>query len=76
MEVAYASLLQGQRRALHARIAGAIEDMWSGRLGEQVERLAGHAFRGELWDKALVYGREAGAKAAGRSAYREALAAP
>ena len=50
--------------------------MWSGRLGEQVERLAGHAFRGELWDKALVYGREAGAKAAGRSAYREALAAP
>jgi tetratricopeptide (TPR) repeat protein len=73
LEVAYASLLHGQRRALHARIVGAIEDMWSGRLSEHVDRLASHAFRGELWDKALLYGREAGGKAAGRSAYREAL---
>src|SRR5215468_2513434 len=74
LEVAYASLLHGQRRTLHARIVGAIEDIWSGRLADQVERLAGHAFRGGLWDKALVYGREAGGKAASRSAYREALA--
>jgi class 3 adenylate cyclase/tetratricopeptide (TPR) repeat protein len=75
LEVAYASLLQGQRRALHARIVGAVEVMWSDRLAEQVERLAGHAFRGELWNKALAYGREAGGKAARRSAYREALGA-
>ena len=75
LEVAYASLLQGQRRALHARIVGAVEDLWSGRLPEHVDRLAGHAFRGELWDKALLYGREAGGKAASRSAYREALVA-
>ena len=73
LEVVYASLLRDQRRALHARIVGAIEDMWSGRLSEHVDRLAGHAFRGELWDKALLYGREAGGRAASRSAYREAL---
>jgi class 3 adenylate cyclase/tetratricopeptide (TPR) repeat protein len=75
LEVAYASLLHGQRRALHGRIAGAIEELWSGRLPEHVDRLAGHAFRGELWDKALLYGREAGDKAASRCAYREALVA-
>src|SRR5262249_38943164 len=41
---------------------------------EHVERLAHHATRGELWDKALVYGRQAGTRAATRSAYREAVA--
>jgi tetratricopeptide (TPR) repeat protein len=75
LEVAYASLLHGQRRALHARIVGAIEELWSSRLAEHVDRLAGHAFRGELWDKALLYGREAGGKASSRCAYREALVA-
>ena len=75
LEVAYASLLQGQRRALHARIVSAIEELWSSRLPEHVDRLAGHAFRGELWNKALLYGREAGGNAASRCAYREALVA-
>ena len=41
---------------------------------EQVERLAHHALRGELWDKALAYCRQAGEKAMARSAYREAVA--
>jgi predicted ATPase len=44
-EVAYGSLLQEQRRALHARIAVAIERLYPDRLAEQVERLAHHAFR-------------------------------
>src|SRR5262249_27870560 len=43
------------------------------RVAEQVERLAHHALRGELWDKALLYCRQAGEKAIGRSAYREAV---
>jgi len=73
-EVAYAGLLEDQRRALHARIMAAIERLHSHRLSEQVDRLAHHALRGEVWDKAFVYFREAGAKAAQRSAYREALA--
>ena len=42
------------------------------RLSEQVERLAHHALRGEVWDKALAYCRQAGEKSLARSAYREA----
>ena len=41
---------------------------------DQVERLAHHALRGEVWDKALAYCRQAGAKAFTRSAHREAVA--
>jgi tetratricopeptide (TPR) repeat protein len=70
-EVAYGSLLQDRRRVLHARIADAIEALYLERLTEQVERLAHHAFRGELWEKAVTYLRQASAKAFARSAYRE-----
>ena len=42
-------------------------------MAEQVDRLAYHALRGEVWDKALAYFRQAGEKAMGRSAYREAV---
>jgi predicted ATPase len=73
-QVAYGSLLQERRRALHGRILEAIERLYPDRLAEQVERLAHHALRGEVWEKALAYLRQAGAKAAGRSAYREAAA--
>ena len=72
-EVAYGSLLQDRRRALHARIVEAIEALYPDRLAEQVERLAHHAFRGEVWEKAVTYLRQAGAKALARSAYREAV---
>src|SRR5262245_41644197 len=72
-EVAYRSLLQERRRALHTRIVEAIEGLFADRLTEQVERLAHHAVRGEVWDKALTYGRQAGEKAQARSAYREAV---
>ena len=72
-EVAYGSMLQDRRRALHARIVEALEALYRGRLAEQVERLAHHAFRGEAWDKALTYLRQAGAKALAHSAYREAV---
>ena len=51
-EVAYNSLLQERRRALHTRIVEAIEGLSADRLIEQVERLAHHALRGEVWDKA------------------------
>ena len=71
-EVAYGSLLQERRRALHARIVEALEALAGDRVAEQVERLAHHALRGEVWDKALAYCHQAGAKAA-HSAYREAV---
>jgi class 3 adenylate cyclase/tetratricopeptide (TPR) repeat protein len=71
-EVAYGSLLHERQRALHARIVEAIETQYSNRLIEQVERLAHHAARGEVWDKAVTYLRQAGTKADARSAFREA----
>ena len=73
-EVAYAGLLEDRRRALHARIIRAIEQLHAARLAEQTDRLAHHALAGEVWDKAVAYCREAGTKAATRSAYREAVA--
>ncbi len=72
-EVAYSSLLQERRRALHGRIVEAIERLYPDRLAEQSERLAAHARRGEVWDKAVTYLREAGAKAMAHSANREAI---
>ena len=72
-EVAYGSLLQARRRALHTRIVEVIERRDAGRLAEQVERLAYHALRGEVWDKAVAYLHQAGAKASERSALREAV---
>jgi tetratricopeptide (TPR) repeat protein len=72
-QVAYGSLLQERRRMLHARIVEAVERLYADRLAEHVERLAHHAFRGEVWDKAVTYLWQAGNKAAGRSAYREAV---
>jgi class 3 adenylate cyclase/tetratricopeptide (TPR) repeat protein len=72
-EVAYGSLLQERRRTIHARIVEAIERLSPDRMDEQVERLAYHALRGEVWGKALGYFHQAGAKAAARSAHREAV---
>ena len=73
-EVAYGSLLQVRRRALHARIVAASERFYTGRRPEQVERLAHHALRGEVWDKAVTYCQQAGARAHDRAAFREAVA--
>ena len=73
-DVAYGSLLQDRRRALHARIVDAIETVHAERLTEHIERLADHALRGELWEKAVTYLRQAGAGAFARSANREAVA--
>ena len=74
-EVAYEALLQERRRMLHVRIMTALEGLYANRLAEQVDRLAHHAIRGEVWDKAVTYCRQAGAKAVERSALREAAAA-
>jgi tetratricopeptide (TPR) repeat protein len=72
-EVAYASLLQERRRELHARIVTALERLSAEGQAERVDQLAHHALRGEVWDKAVLYLRRAGAKATARSAYREAV---
>jgi class 3 adenylate cyclase/tetratricopeptide (TPR) repeat protein len=73
-EVAYGSLLQDRRRALHARAVEAIERCYPDRLAEHVERLAHHALRGEAWEKSVAYLHQAGGKATERTAHREAVA--
>jgi class 3 adenylate cyclase/tetratricopeptide (TPR) repeat protein len=73
-EVAYGGLLHERQRALHARITEAIERLWADRLPEQAEELAHHALRGELWEKAVAYLRQAGLGALARAANREAIA--
>jgi class 3 adenylate cyclase/tetratricopeptide (TPR) repeat protein len=73
-EVAYGSLLLERRRVLHARLVEALEALAPDRGAEQVERLAHHALRGEVWGKAVLYCRQAGARANARAAFREAVA--
>jgi class 3 adenylate cyclase/tetratricopeptide (TPR) repeat protein len=63
-DVAYESILQARRREIDARIGDAIEDLYAGRLEAHVEELAHHFFRGEVWDRAARYAREAGDRAA------------
>ena len=72
-EVAYGSLLQARRRTLHARLVEVLEARAPDRLAEQGDRLAHHALRGEVWDKAVTYCQQAGEKAMARSAHREAV---
>jgi tetratricopeptide (TPR) repeat protein len=72
-EVAYGSLLHEHRRVLHARIVEVLEALVGDRIDDQVERMAHHAFRGEVWDKALMYFRQAGSKAMDRSANQEGM---
>jgi predicted ATPase len=73
-EVAYHSLLLERRHGLHAGLVEALEALAPERRAEQVERLAYHALRGEVWDKAVTYCQQAGARAYGRAAFREAAA--
>jgi class 3 adenylate cyclase/tetratricopeptide (TPR) repeat protein len=72
-EVAYGGLLHERQRALHARITEAIERLSTERVAEQAERLAHHALRGELWEKAVAYLRQAALRAMARAANREAV---
>ncbi|MFZ3308796.1 MAG: hypothetical protein WA280_05425, partial [Xanthobacteraceae bacterium] len=71
-DVTYNGVLLERRREIHARIVEAIEKLYAGRLGDQVERLAHHAVRGDCKDKAIHYLRQSGEKAAARSALGDA----
>ncbi|WP_255568982.1 ATP-binding protein [Neoroseomonas alba] len=72
-ETTYAGMLKTYRRDRHARLLAVLEGPHGERMTNRVEALALHAARGEAWAKAARYGRQAGAKAAARSANREAV---
>ena len=65
-EVAFASLLQERRMALHLRILEALE---ANQPGEEVEDLARHALGAEAWEKAVKYLRQSAQRAIARSSY-------
>jgi class 3 adenylate cyclase/tetratricopeptide (TPR) repeat protein len=62
-DVTYGEVLRDRRREIHARVVDTMEKLYSDRLGEQVERLADHAERGAIWDKALEYLQRSAVKA-------------
>ena len=72
-EVAYGALLHERRIFLHARIVKVLEVTTGPTSHDHLDKLAYHAFNGDIWDKAVSYSKEAGSKAMGRSAYREAV---
>jgi tetratricopeptide (TPR) repeat protein len=72
-EVTYGALLRDRRNHLHGKIVMVIESNVMENLQDHVETLAHHAFHGEIWDKAVFYLREAGAKAVSRSSFRNAV---
>jgi class 3 adenylate cyclase/tetratricopeptide (TPR) repeat protein len=73
-DAAYESLLRTQRKTIHVSIMATLEAGHRANLGEVVELLAHHAQRGELWEQAVTYLRQAGAKSYARSALRESQA--
>lgn len=74
-ETASAALVPAQVKSLHRLIATSMEWVYAGDLDLHAAPLAAHCRDGELWDKAVTYLAEAGARAAERSAHREAAAA-
>lgn len=72
-EVAYGALLRDRRNYLHAKIVTHLEKNAAENLQDHVETLAHHAFQGEIWDKAELYLKQAGAKAVSRSSFRNAV---
>jgi tetratricopeptide (TPR) repeat protein len=81
-DVAAGRLLPARRRVLHRAVAEALEAgagsfdgaaaFTQDHLSEQIEQLAHHCLRGELWEKAVHYLRQAGLRSAARSALPDA----
>ena len=71
--VAYDGLLHESRRALHARVAEALEARHAEHLDEAVEILAHHFEQGAVWPKAAAYFMSAAGRAKQRYTYSTAL---
>jgi TOMM system kinase/cyclase fusion protein len=73
-DTAYASLLDSQRRELHARIADALARHFPERVDREPERLAHHCARAGRVDDAVAHYQRAAQRAAQRFAQSEAIA--
>ena len=72
-EVAYGTVLQEQRKALHEQTGQAIEALYTDSLEDHYSALAYHYSRSENAEKAITYLQHAGQQAVRRSANEEAL---
>jgi predicted ATPase len=73
-DAAYGTLLREPRRALHARIAGILEDQFAEIAENQPELLARHYSEAGLIEKAALQWGKAGQQSLARSAFLEAVA--
>ena len=73
-EVAYASLPEEQRRALHGRILQAMERLYAGQLDDKLGELVHHALEGRRWEEAVRFLERAGTRALAQFANTEAAA--
>jgi pimeloyl-ACP methyl ester carboxylesterase len=71
--VAYDGLLHESRRALHARVAEALEILHADHLEEAIEALAHHFQQGGVWGKVAAYFLRAADRAKQRYTYPAAL---
>jgi class 3 adenylate cyclase/predicted ATPase len=72
-EVAYGTVLQERRKALHEQIAQAIEVLYQANLDDHYSELAHHYTHSGTAEKAVEYLHLAGQQAVQRSAYAEAI---
>src|SRR5215470_4590274 len=72
-DVVYAGVLERRRRTYHTAAGVGLEELYSGRIDDVVELIAYHFGRGQVWEKAVAYFRQAAVKAQRRSAHREAV---
>jgi TolB-like protein/class 3 adenylate cyclase/predicted ATPase len=73
-DTAYGMLLRGPRRALHARIARALEEHLPGVAETQPQILANHFTEAGIVERSVAYWGKAGHRSAARSAMAEAAA--
>lgn len=73
-DVAYEAILYSRRRELHRSVAQQIEQVFAGRLDDQLALLARHYLLAEDWQPAFDYHLRAGRQAQRRYANREAIA--
>jgi len=72
-DAAYSTLLRGERRELHGRVARTLEQLFPDRVAMQPEIAAAHFTKAELYEPAIRHWLQAGIRAANRSAFAEAI---